>query len=182
MYRLDGTTLRIDTSCGSDCSVSYEITAPVGVAVHGELRSGEVALDGVGPTDVQVSSGDLVINNATGPVRARATSGDVTVTNAKAAVTAQATSGNVRATDVAGAVDVSASSGDVEVKLTTANSVTARASSGDVTVIVPSGGYRILTGTDSDDVAVNGLTNDASSKYVLDVEASSGDVTVTAAA
>jgi DUF4097 and DUF4098 domain-containing protein YvlB len=181
-YRLDGTTLTIDTSCGHNCSVSYEITAPAGVAVRGELRSGDVALDGVGATDVQVSSGNLVINNAAGPVQARASSGDISVVGATDAVKAKANSGDIHVINAAGPVDASVTSGDLDIKLTAVNSVTAEASSGDVSVIVPRGSYQIRADANSGDAAVNDLTNDASSKYVLDVKAASGDVTVTAAA
>jgi hypothetical protein len=181
-YKLTGSTLNIDTSCGHNCSVSYEITAPAGVAVRGELSSGDMALDGVGATDVRVSSGDLVINNATGPVQVTATSGDINVVGGTGAVKAKANSGDVHVVNVAGPVDASVSSGDLDIKLTTANSVTAEASSGDLSVIVPAGGYQIRTDTSSGDANVDGLTNDASSKYVLDLKASSGDVTVSAAA
>ncbi len=181
-YRLAGSTLTVDTSCGHNCSVSYEIVAPTGVAVRGELGSGDIALDGVGATDVQVRSGDLVINNATGPVQAGATSGDVTITGATAAVTADADSGDVQVMNVAGPVTAKVASGDLDIKLTTANSVTAVANSGDVNVIVPKGSYQIRTDTSSGDAEIHDLTNDASAKNVLDVKASSGDVMVAAAA
>lgn len=181
-YQLSGSTLTIDTSCGHNCSVQYEIVAPAGVAVRGELGSGDISLDGVGATDVGVRSGDLVINNATGPVQASATSGDVTVTGSTAAVRADAKSGDVRVMNVTGPVVAKVASGDLDVKLTTANSVTAEANSGDVNVIVPKDTYQIRTDTNSGDASVHGLTNDASSKNVLDLKASSGDVTVTAAA
>ena len=181
-YRLSGSTLTIDTSCGHNCSVSYEIVAPTGVAVRGELGSGDISLDGVGATDVQVRSGDLVINNATGPVQADSSSGDVTITVATAAVTADARSGDVRVMNVAGPVTAKVASGDLDIKLTTANSVTAEANSGDVTVTVPRGSYQVRTDTGSGDADVHGVTNDASSKNVLDVKASSGDVTVSATA
>lgn len=181
-YRLTGSTLSIDTSCGHNCSVSYEITAPPGVAVRGKLSSGDIGLDGAGATDLQVSSGDLTVRNATGPVQVDATSGDIEVTGGTGAVQAKASSGDVRVMNVAGPVDASVSSGDLDIKLTTANSVRAEASSGDLRVTVPAGGYQIHTDTGSDEAHVTGLTNDASSKNVLDLKASSGDLTVSAAA
>lgn len=181
-YKLAGSTLSIDTDCGPDCSVSYEIHAPVGVAVRGQLHSGDVGLDGVGATDVTLTSGNVSVRNATGPVQVRATSGDIDVLDAKGAVTAQSTSGNVRALNVGGAVDVRATSGDVDVKLTAANSVHAVATSGNVSVILPHGDYKISTDTGSGDANVHGLTSDPAAKNVIDVRANSGDVDVAAAA
>src|SRR3954464_2591147 len=39
-YRVDGSTLHIDTRCGDNCSVSYDIEAPANVAVRGRTGSG----------------------------------------------------------------------------------------------------------------------------------------------
>jgi DUF4097 and DUF4098 domain-containing protein YvlB len=181
-YKLSGTTLNIDTSCGHNCSVSYKVQAPVGVTVRGELDSGDLALGGVGATDVQLRSGDIAINDATGPVTARADSGDVTVHGGTGKVTIVTSSGDAIAVDVAGPVDVRADSGDVTVKLSAPGSVTGIASSGDVNVVVPAGSYRVSAQADSGDKAVNGLTEDPASKNVIDLQADSGDVTVTAAA
>jgi hypothetical protein len=181
-YRLDGTVLTIDTDCGHNCSVSYEIKAPAGVAVSGELHSGDVALDGVGATDLQVTSGNVTAHNTVGAVKLRATSGDVDVFDSKAAVTAQVTSGNVRAMNAAGPVDIKATSGDVQVKMAVVQPVRAHASSGNVDVIVPPGSYKIVTDTGSGDESVAGLTNDPSSSTLIDARAGSGDVSVTAAA
>lgn len=181
-YKLTGTTLSLDTTCGPDCSVSYEIQAPAGVAVRGELRSGDIGLDGVGATDVRLTSGNVIVRNATGPVQVRSTSGDIQVLDAKGAVTAQATSGNVQATNVGGAVDIRSTSGDVDVKLSAANSVHAVASSGNVSVVLPQGSYKISTDTGSGNAGVHGLTSDPTAKNVIDVRTASGDVDVAAAA
>ena len=181
-YRLDGTVLHIDTNCGHDCSVSYEIEAPTGVAVRGELRSGDVGLTGVGATDVTLTSGDIMVRGATGTVQAQSTSGDITVMDSKAAVTIQATSGDIRAMNVGGGpVSARVTSGDVDVKLTEANSVTAEANSGDVNVIVPAGSYRVGADTGSGDDRVVGIVNDPSAKNVINVHTGSGDATISAA-
>jgi DUF4097 and DUF4098 domain-containing protein YvlB len=180
-YTLTGSQLHLGTSCGHECWVSYQIEAPVGVAVVGELSSGLVSLTGVGNTDVHVSSGDIDIRRATGQVRARSTSGDVMVADSKGPATLEATSGDVHAVNIGGPVNVRAASGDIDVKLTVPASVTAAASSGDVNIIVPAGSYQVRTRASSGDANVVGVTNDASSKNVLDVRTSSGDLTVTAA-
>ena len=177
-YRLDGTVLHIDTSCGHDCSVSYQIEAPAGVAVKGELRSGDVLLAGVGATDLQLTSGNVTVNKATGPVQLKTTSGDVRVVEAKSTVRVDASSGNVEAINPGGAVDIEVTSGDVDVVLATPLSVTAAAKSGNVTVLVPDGSYRISTDARSGDAAVEGLVSDPAAKNVIDVSAHSGDAVV----
>jgi hypothetical protein len=181
-YRMTGSTLNLDTSCGPDCQVSYEIQAPAGVAVRGKLTSGGVALDGVGATDVELTSGNVSVRNATGAVRVHTTSGDIDVLGAKGAVTAQSTSGNVHALNAGGAVDVSATSGDVDVKITAPNSVHAEATSGSVNVVVPQGSYKISTDTGSGETSLHGLTSDPTATNVIDVRTRSGDVGVIAAA
>ena len=180
-YTLTGTELHLGTSCGPHCRVSYQIKAPVGVGVVGELSSGFVSLTGVGSADVHVSSGDIEIRGATGRVQARSTSGDVMVADSKGPATLEATSGDVHAVNIDGAVNAKATSGDIDVKLTVPASVTAAASSGDVDVIVPAGSYQVRARASSGDSNVGGITNDASSKNVLDLRTSSGDVTVSAA-
>jgi DUF4097 and DUF4098 domain-containing protein YvlB len=177
-YQLNGSTLNLDTSCGLNCSVSYQIQTPPGVKVRGNLDSGDIQLVGIADTDVQVSSGDMLITDATGPVKARATSGDIQVLRSHGTVNAVATSGDIRAIDAAGAVTVKATSGDVEVHLSTPNSITADVTSGDIDISVPQGSYNIIDRVKSGDASMNGLTSDPSSKNVLDLKASSGDVNV----
>ncbi|HET6531115.1 MAG TPA: DUF4097 family beta strand repeat-containing protein [Actinoplanes sp.] len=177
-YRLDGTVLTIDTSCGRDCSVSYDIEAPAGVAVRGELRSGDIGLDGVGATDVRLTSGDIMVRNPTGAVSAKSTSGDITVLDGKAGATIEATSGNVRAVNVGGPVNARVTSGDVEVQLTAPHSVTVRANSGDVMVTVPAGSYRLAADTSSGDEQIVGIVDDPAATNVIDVHTGSGDATI----
>jgi len=180
-YRMDGTVLHIDTDCGSDCWVSYVIEAPTGVAVRGELGSGDIDLTGVGSADVNVSSGDIQIKDATGAVKARASSGDIDVLRPRGTTTMRATSGNVRVVDASGPVTATATSGDVDVIMAVARSVTAEASSGNVDLVIPAGSYRVVTDTGSGDAEIRGIVNDPAATVVLDLHAGSGDVTVTAA-
>jgi hypothetical protein len=178
-YRLEGTTLTIDASCGMHCSVSYVITTPPGVAVRGKLGSGDITLEGVGATDLEITSGDLTITRATGAVKARTTSGDIKVLDAESTVGVEASSGDMQVIGSAGAVTAKVSSGDVRVVLTEPNSVTASAASGDIEVTVPDGSYRLLTKSSSGDVDVHGLANDPAAKNVIDVKVHSGNVNVT---
>jgi hypothetical protein len=182
-YHLSGSTMSLDSSCGLNCSVSYQIQTPPGVNVHGTLDSGDLQLAGVATTDVQLSSGDVLITDATGPVKVRATSGDIQVLRAHGTVSATATSGDIRAIDPGGAVTVRATSGDVQVRLATPNSVTADVTSGDLGISVPAGNYKVLNrGAAGGDTSITGITDDPSSKNVLDVKAASGDILIDATA
>jgi DUF4097 and DUF4098 domain-containing protein YvlB len=178
-YRMDGTVLRIDTSCGPDCTVSYDITAPAGVAVTGGLTSGDVRLTDVGSADVTLTSGDIEVHGATAGVTARSRSGDMGVTGVAGKVTLEAGSGNLRATDVNGPVTARTNSGDIDVRLTKPANVTVEASSGDVRVFVPAGAYQVRADTGSGDANV-GIDNDPTAKNRLDIRARSGDVTLAA--
>ena len=181
-YQLQGTTLTLDTVCGAHCSVSYEIKTPPGVKVHGQMGSGDIQLNGVADTDLQLTSGDLTVANATGPVQVRATSGDIHVNDAKSSVKVQSTSGDIEALNAGGPVDVRVTSGDVQVSLAAPNSVTAHTTSGDVTVRVPvEGEYKLITSHGSGDLNIQDVQNDSSAKNVIDVRAASGDVTVASA-
>ena len=177
-YRLTGSTLTLDASCGMRCTVSYQIKTPPGVTVRGRLGSGDIRLDGVAAADVQLTSGDLTVANATGPVQVRATSGDINVVDSKGTVSTQATSGDTKIINPGGAVTAKVSSGDLSVVLAQPNSVTAQASSGDVNVAVPEGNYKLVTHAGSGDVDVHGMESDSTSKNVIDVKVGSGDVNV----
>ncbi|GAA2640505.1 DUF4097 family beta strand repeat-containing protein [Paractinoplanes durhamensis] len=177
-YTLDGTTLNIDTSCGPNCSVSYEIKTPTGVNVRGKEHSGDIVLKGVGITDLELTSGDVSVTGATGAVAIKATSGDIMVTDSKSSVKVHSTSGDVQAIRVAGPADLKVTSGDMHVELTAPNSVTAQSTSGDIWVQVPPSKYRVTTHSGSGDEHLEGLTSDATAKNVIDVRVTSGDVTV----
>jgi hypothetical protein len=177
-YRLDGTTLTIDTSCGNNCSVSYEIKTPAGVNVRGKERSGDIRLDGVGGTDLQLTSGDVTVANATGAVAVQATSGDIQVIDAKSSVKVHSTSGDIEANGVAGPVDIKVTSGDVHVELSAPNSVTAQSTSGDMWITVPQSKYRVAAHSASGDEQIQGLVSDATAKNVIDVRVTSGDINV----
>ncbi|GGL17674.1 hypothetical protein GCM10012284_60320 [Mangrovihabitans endophyticus] len=176
-YRLNGSVLTVDTACGGLCSVSYEIEAPTGVAVHGRLSSGEISLTGVGDTDVTVTSGNIRIRDATAPVRLAAHSGDIEVRGSTAATQVETTSGDVLASGVH-AFRARSTSGDVQIDLAVPASVTAQANSGNVDLSVPTGRYAVRTSTGSGDAEVGSVTNDPTSPHVLTLSTSSGDVYV----
>ncbi|BFU46379.1 DUF4097 family beta strand repeat-containing protein [Krasilnikovia sp. MM14-A1004] len=176
-YTLDGTVLTLDTNCGHDCTVSYDVEAPAGVAVRGEMRSGDVTLTGVGATDVTLNSGDIAVHDATADLTATTTSGNVTVQGGKGAATLHATSGDVQVDRAGGPVQAKSTSGDVTVELAVPASVTAEATSGDVLVRVPTATYHVRVKDRSGDARVE-IPDDPKSANVIDVRVNSGDATV----
>jgi hypothetical protein len=160
-YHIDGGTLYLDTGCGHNCSVDYDIRVPEGVTVTGNNGSGDVRLTGVSTVDVEVGSGDLTVTRATGPVRLKGHSGDIRATDIRAAST-----------------DLTTSSGDINLDLATPGNVTAQAGSGDVTIRVPAGtAYRVDASTHSGDTRI-AIPTDPNASYHLTLHAGSGDVVV----
>lgn len=176
-YRVEGAVLAIDTNCGRDCSVDYDIEAPAGVAVTGTVTSGDVDLAGTGAVDLDVTSGDVTVSGATGAVGVGTTSGNITASGVTGATTLKARSGDIEGRGLAGTVTAEATSGDVELELAKAAPVTVRVTSGDVDVTVPRDRYRVQVGADSGDQDVT-VPNDPAATNLLDLTASSGNVTL----
>ena len=176
-YRVDGSTLYVDTRCGDRCSVSYVIEAPAGVTVRGGTSSGDVELTGVSTADISLSSGDAIVRNASGPVTVKSTSGNITISDVKGVSTLTSTSGDVRATGLGGNVTVDSTSGDVQVALAVPAGVKAHVTSGDLEVTVPRDHYRVSTRSRSGDSSVS-VQDEPSATNVLDLETTSGDLTV----
>ncbi len=197
-YRVDGSTLHLNTNCGHFCSVSYEVTAPAGVKVRGNLGSGDVALSEVGSADISVSSGQVTLDRIAGEVKARAESGEILADGLSGAVTLGVNSGSISASGLSGGkpVRASASSGDIVLGLAAPASVSAQATSGTIELTVPRDGtYRFagpsipaapVPGADeNDNDHDNGnedfesdLPNDPSATNVLELRASSGTIRV----
>ncbi|MBB5824875.1 DUF4097 family beta strand repeat-containing protein [Micromonospora carbonacea] len=178
-YEIRGDELVLDSDCGDRCSISYEVTAPEGIAVNGETGSGNVVLSRVGVVDVRLGSGNLEITRATGPVRAETDSGNVEVDDVRGPATLRAGSGNVTGSRLGGQVDAETDSGDVTVELSAPASVRAHAGSGDVQVVVPAGRYRVRSDVGTGETEL-GIVDDPGAPLLLDLAADSGDVAVTA--
>jgi hypothetical protein len=181
-YQLAGTVLTLDTSCGSQCQVSYEIQAPAGVGVRGKLGSGNLGLNDITTVDVTVGSGEVAIDGAGGAVSLKSGSGTIVANDLRGETTLVTGSGDVEARGLTGgkAVRVQTGSGELRVELAQAASVTARSGSGDVELMVPDGAYQIKTRNGSGDAELLGLVNDPKATNVIDVQTGSGDATVTA--
>lgn len=156
-FRRDGGVLVLDECRG--CTVDYEIVLPAGVDVSGYTSSGNLVLFDAGAVDVESSSGDVTVRDATGRVDARSSSGEVTLVG------------------TSGPAELQSSSGDVTVDLSRAQDVRADSSSGDVDVVVPEGRYRVeAEGADAD--AEVDVVDDPAAPYALVLDSSSGEVTV----
>jgi hypothetical protein len=177
-YRLAGTVLTVDTNCGPHCSVSYDIEAPAGVAVRGELGSGDVTMTNVATAELVVRSGSIDLTGASGAVKLQTRSGDIRVQDLTGASQLSAASGSIDGTGLGGgAIVADAKSGDISLTLSRPGSVSARANSGDVSVVVPDGAYQVRASASSGDTTVD-VPNDPASTLLIDARADSGDVTV----
>ncbi|WP_232511332.1 DUF4097 family beta strand repeat-containing protein [Micromonospora sediminimaris] len=177
-YEIKGTELVLDTSCGSRCTVSYEVTVDAGVGVRGETGSGDVDLSRVGRVDLKVGSGNVRVAAATDTVRVETGSGDIEVYDIAKPVVLRASSGNVTGSRLGGEVDAETKSGDVTLDLDKPVSARAHASSGNVALTVPGGAYQIRPRADSGEIDL-GVPDDPSAASVLDLRTGSGDITVT---
>ncbi|HEX5540598.1 MAG TPA: DUF4097 family beta strand repeat-containing protein [Micromonospora sp.] len=175
-YRIEGTVLTVDTRCGRNCSVSYDITAPQGVAVGGSTGSGDLTLTNVGRVDVATGSGSITVQGASQAVRAETGSGDITVTDGLGPVSVEAKSGSVVGRGLGGGeVSVRTNSGDVSLTLDTPQSVRLSVGSGDVTLSVPTGSYRVSARTSSGDQDIR-VPSDPAAPFLLDLSSRSGDI------
>jgi hypothetical protein len=177
-YRIDGTVLALDTDCGRQCSVSYDILAPHGVAVRGENGSGDLDVTDVSAVAVKVGSGSITVTRASGAVTADTGSGDIRLVDAAAAVSAHTGSGSIDGRGLGGGrVEASTGSGDITLALGTPGAVRARASSGSVELTVPPGGYRVAASTGSGSKNLE-VSDEPGASALLDLETGSGDITV----
>lgn len=177
-YRIDGTKLILDTDCGRNCGVSYDILAPEGVAVRGENGSGDVSLTAVSEVDLEVGSGAIDVTDASGRVRVQTGSGDITLNRVSGEVIAHASSGAIDGRGLgAGKVQAETGSGDITLALASPTSVRAHASSGSVDLIVPTGDYQVRATPDSGSADVT-VPNNPTATAVLDVRTGSGDITI----
>lgn len=83
--------------CGNDCTVDYEVVVPRGTTVQGEVRSGDLTVDGVASADLRANSGDIEIRDVAGPINANTRSGSIEVSlSVPGDVRAEAASGDIR--------------------------------------------------------------------------------------
>ncbi|MGC4889120.1 DUF4097 family beta strand repeat-containing protein [Micromonospora sp. DT227] len=176
-YEIRGDELVLPTDCGQRCSISWEVTAPPGVAVRGGTGSGNVDLNEVGAVEFTLSSGDLTVSGASGEVRASTASGNIRLTEVAGPVRLRTGSGDIEARRLASAVDAEAAPGNLTVELDQPAPVRLHTTSGDIDLAVPAGRYRVRADAKSGDTDVR-VSNDPGASLLLDVTATSGNVTV----
>ncbi|MBE1492843.1 DUF4097 family beta strand repeat-containing protein [Plantactinospora soyae] len=177
-YRIDGTKLHLDTDCGRNCGVSYEVLAPEGVAVRGTHGSGDVSLTAVSEVDLEVGSGEINVTDASGKVRAQTGSGDISLSRVRGEVSARADSGSIEGRDLGPAkVQAETGSGNITLSLTAVASIQAHASSGSVELIVPTGDYQVRATAESGSTNL-AVPNVATATATLDARTGSGDISI----
>ncbi|MGW5740188.1 DUF4097 family beta strand repeat-containing protein [Amycolatopsis sp. NPDC003861] len=177
-YRVDGDQLVLG-SCGTNCTVDFEVVVPEGVPVTGNIDSGGLDLAGMSTVDVQVDSGHARVEDVPGAVKLRMDSGSIDLRDV-GAVRLQSESGSITGDDVRGPVDATSSSGSVEFTLAQANDVKVHAESGSIDLKVPGGPYRVQGDSDSGHRDI-GVQVDGAAQHLLDLTTESGSVTVRAA-
>jgi DUF4097 and DUF4098 domain-containing protein YvlB len=132
------------------------IKAPTGSDCEVHTASADVACVGeLGALTLDTASGDITAASASGPVMVKTASGDVFIDRADADVRVTSASGDARVAHVRGELQIRAASGDLTIG-ECGGSVTAHTASGDIDIKEISGGR-------------------------ADLEAMSGDVTITVA-
>ncbi|MEV4050964.1 DUF4097 family beta strand repeat-containing protein [Amycolatopsis sp. NPDC049688] len=177
-YRVEGDQLVLG-SCGTNCTVDFEVVVPAGVPVTGTVDSGGLDVAGMSSVDVSVDSGHAKVEDVAGAVKLRMDSGSIDLADV-GPVQLQSESGSITGSGVHGPVDVTSSSGSVEFTLVQANDVKVHAESGGIDLTVPGGPYRVEGGSDSGHRDI-GVRNDGTAQHVLDLTTESGSVTVRAA-
>ncbi|QQQ76313.1 DUF4097 family beta strand repeat protein [Saccharothrix sp. 6-C] len=180
-HRVEGSVLVLD-GCGSQCSVSYEVTLPTeDVKITGRNSSGDVVLERVASVDVEVGSGSTTVREVAGAVTVDNDSGDLDATTVGGDFIGRVGSGSTRLAAMGGSVTIDADSGDVDVAIASVRSVRADVGSGSLKVTVPQGAYKIDVDADSGEKSID-VENDPTGSAELYLRAGSGDVTVRSAA
>ncbi|GGM15938.1 MULTISPECIES: DUF4097 family beta strand repeat-containing protein [Micromonospora] len=178
-YQIRGGELVLDTDCGNRCSLSYEVTAPVGVTVQGELEAGQLDLSRVGPVEITLGAGDVRISESNGPVRARTDAGDIEVDRITGPVFLRSGAGDVTGKALGtGAVDVVTEVGDISVSLDQVASARAHSETGSVTLSVPDGRYQVRHQGEPDEGDIE-VPHDPGATAVLDVRVDNGQLKIT---
>lgn len=164
----DGDVLRIATTCPSGwdatgCAAHYTIAVPSGVAVDGQVTSGNIAVHGItGGVRLTVDSGDFSTDAVEGDLWLRTTSGRITASG-------------LRSSDV----DVASTSGDVALDFA-ADPTTVRADvhSGNLDITVPrSAAYDVQASVRSGAPTVD-VTQDRGATRLISAQTSSGDLRI----
>ncbi|RKT84633.1 Putative adhesin [Saccharopolyspora antimicrobica] len=195
-HRVEGGELVLETDCGWNCSVSYEVVLPAQVPVEGELGSGGLTVVGMASVQAEVSSGSVELVDIAGPVGVRASSGGVRVSGTDSPVEVRSNSGSIELVDLGGRVEAEASSGgitgtglrgaeivatsssgSIELELTGPQRAEVSTSSGGIDLVVPADRYRVDTDTGSGGADIQ-VPQDPSAAKRLTLSSGSGHISV----
>ncbi|MBB3662907.1 MULTISPECIES: DUF4097 family beta strand repeat-containing protein [Prauserella salsuginis group] len=163
--------------CGMWCTTTHEIVVPRGVAVSGDIGSGELDVTGAESLDVEVGSGGARVSDVEGDARVDAGSGHVELSGIGGEVTVDAGSGGITGRGLAGPVEAESGSGEITLELSRPAGVTASTGSGDIALTVPRADYRIAGDSGSGSREI-GVDTSPGARHTLSLDTGSGDVTV----
>jgi len=123
--------------------------------------------------DVRASSGDVILEGLTGDMVVRSSSGDIVLRSIAGSIDADVSSGDIVLEDVTGDVLAQSSSGDVIADRLSASSVRIQASSGDIVLDLVTAPERVDVESSSGDVTIT--VPDDGTAYAVVGETSSGD-------
>lgn len=148
------------SGCGSNCSVSYTVDLPGGLAVSGETRNGSVTLAAVGDVDVNTRDGSVLVDGATGTVNVRTGNGRI---HGRGLVGAR--------------VEAQTSNGAVELTLGEPQDVRVETNSGKIDLTVPEHSYQVRTRTSNGKQNVN-IAADPRGAFLLELTTGNGHITI----
>ncbi|GAA4854400.1 hypothetical protein GCM10025787_42980 [Saccharopolyspora rosea] len=179
--RIENGTLVLDTDCGWNCDIRYEVTLPARLPVEGELGSGGLDVTNMSAVRARVGSGTIDVRDVVGPVEVRTGSGGIRLTRITGAVDAETDSGQVEGRELRGGdVRAHTGSGGVRLGLAEPRSVDADTGSGSIELDVPRVPYRVDSDTGSGSVSVD-VPQDPASPHHLRLSTGSGSASVRAA-
>ncbi|MBB5154457.1 DUF4097 family beta strand repeat-containing protein [Saccharopolyspora phatthalungensis] len=143
-HRVEGKTLVLDTDCGQNCSVDFDVTLPDQVAITGELGAGSLDVTGMASVRAEVGSGSVDVRQIDGPLDVRTGSGGVRLDDLGGTVAVETSSGGIEGRNLRGGeVTAKTGSGQIELGLLAPGSVQADSGSGGIELVVPQNTYRV---------------------------------------
>ncbi|MER7079207.1 Putative adhesin [Saccharopolyspora kobensis] len=195
-HRVEGGELVLETDCGWNCDVSYEVTLPAQVPVEGRLGSGGLTVVGMRSVQAEISSGSVELRDIAGPVGVRASSGGVRVSGTDSPVDVRSNSGSIELADLGGRVEAetgsggitgtglrgaeivaSSGSGSIELELTGPQRAEVSTGSGGIDLVVPADRYRVDTDTGSGGADIQ-VPQDPTAAKRLTLSSGSGSISV----
>ncbi|MER7013123.1 DUF4097 family beta strand repeat-containing protein [Saccharopolyspora sp. NPDC000359] len=177
VHRVEDGELVLDTSCGWNCEVSYQVALPAPVPVAGELGSGSLTVVGMRSVQAEVGSGSIDLRAISGPVTARTGSGSVHVRDVDEPVEVRSGSGRIELVDLGGRVEAETGSGEITGADLRGAEIVADSGSGSIELRLPADRYRVSTDTGSGDADVR-VAQDPSASKQLTLSTGSGEIRV----